>query len=109
MAKYFCLIEGCQYLCQLGDALAVVASPTVQVGHYAQYKCNRRTDLGDAVEKLDQLAQEEALMALVEVLKVTHIVHDDVRVVDSKLESINDKAKVMGGKVAELVTASDRS
>ncbi|KAI9439680.1 hypothetical protein H4582DRAFT_2056406 [Lactarius indigo] len=43
------------------------------------------------------------------VLKVTHIVHDDVRVVDSKLESINDKAKVMGGKVAELVTASDRS
>ncbi|KAH8990939.1 hypothetical protein EDB86DRAFT_2831048 [Lactarius hatsudake] len=36
-----------------------------------------RADLEDAIKKLDRLTQEEARMALAEVLKVTHIVRDD--------------------------------
>ncbi|KAH9015325.1 hypothetical protein EDB85DRAFT_2295646, partial [Lactarius pseudohatsudake] len=47
------------------------------------------TDLEDAVKKLDRLTQEEARMALAEVLKIMHIVHDDVKVVDGKVESMD--------------------
>ncbi len=37
-----------------------------------------RTDLEDAVKKLDRLTQEEARMALSEVLRITHNVRDVV-------------------------------
>ena len=37
-----------------------------------------RTDLEDAVKKLDRLTQEEARMALAEVLRITHYVRDGV-------------------------------
>ena len=46
-----------------------------------------RTDLEDALKKLDRLTQEEARMALAEVLKVTHSVRDGVKVVEGKVES----------------------
>ena len=36
------------------------------------------TDLEDAVKKLDRLTQEEARMALAEVLRITHNVRDGV-------------------------------
>ena len=49
-----------------------------------------RTDLEDAVKKLDRLTQEEARMALAEVLRVTHSVRDEVKVVDGKVESMED-------------------
>ncbi|KAH9026584.1 hypothetical protein EDB85DRAFT_164570 [Lactarius pseudohatsudake] len=61
-----------------------------------------RTDLEDAVKKLDRLTQEEARMALSEVLKITHIVHDDVKAVDGKVESVDDKVEDMGDKVDDL-------
>ncbi|KAH9034393.1 hypothetical protein EDB83DRAFT_1781833 [Lactarius deliciosus] len=61
-----------------------------------------RADLEDAVKKLDRLTQEEARMALAEVLKITHIVRDGVRVVDSKVESMDDKVEDIGGKVDDI-------
>ncbi|KAI9430600.1 hypothetical protein H4582DRAFT_2086559 [Lactarius indigo] len=61
-----------------------------------------RTDLEDAVKKLDRLTGEEARIALAEVLKMTHIVHDDVKVVDGKVESIDDKVEDIGGKVEDI-------
>ncbi|KAH8984827.1 hypothetical protein EDB92DRAFT_1461611 [Lactarius akahatsu] len=61
-----------------------------------------RADLEDAVKKLDRLTQEEARMALAEVLKITHIVHDGVKVVDGKVESMDDKVEDMGGKVDDM-------
>ncbi|KAH9046647.1 hypothetical protein EDB84DRAFT_645807 [Lactarius hengduanensis] len=60
------------------------------------------TDLEDAVKKLDRLTQEEARMALAEVLKITHIVRDDVKVVDGKVESIGGKVEDMGDKVNDV-------
>ncbi|KAH9015074.1 hypothetical protein EDB84DRAFT_798173 [Lactarius hengduanensis] len=41
-------------------------------------------------------------MALAEVLRITHIVHSDVKVVDGKVESIDDKVEDMGGKVDDI-------
>ncbi|KAH9162297.1 hypothetical protein EDB89DRAFT_1913346 [Lactarius sanguifluus] len=61
-----------------------------------------RADLEDAIKKLDRLTQEEARMALVEVLKITHIVRDDVKVVDGKVEGIDGKVEDMGGKVNDM-------
>ena len=56
-------------------------------------------DLEDALKKLDRLTQEEARMALAEVLRITHSVRDEVTVVDSKVEKVEDKVEVMDGKV----------
>ena len=39
------------------------------------------TDLENAVKRLDNLTQEEARMALAEVLRITHDVRDEVKVV----------------------------
>ncbi|KAH9032101.1 hypothetical protein EDB84DRAFT_150754 [Lactarius hengduanensis] len=61
-----------------------------------------RADLEDAVKKLDRLTQEEARMALAEVLKITHIVHDGVKVVDGKVDVMNDKVDDVGDKVADV-------
>ena len=58
-----------------------------------------RTDLEDAVERLDKLTQEEARTALAEVLRITHSVRDEVKAVDGKVESMGDRVEDMGDKV----------
>ncbi|KAF8258094.1 hypothetical protein EI94DRAFT_1755724 [Lactarius quietus] len=45
-------------------------------------------DLEGALKRLDRLTQEEARMALAEILKITHNVHDEVRKVDSIVEAV---------------------
>ncbi|KAH9060260.1 hypothetical protein EDB87DRAFT_623194 [Lactarius vividus] len=60
------------------------------------------TDLEDAVKKLDRLTQEEAQMALAEVLKITQIVRDEVKVVDGKVESMDGKVEDMGSKLGDM-------
>ena len=56
-------------------------------------------DLEDSLKKLDRLTQEEARMALSEVLKITHNTRDEVRVVDGKVENVGDKVANVGNKV----------
>ncbi|KAH9169397.1 hypothetical protein EDB89DRAFT_2099004 [Lactarius sanguifluus] len=58
-----------------------------------------RTDLEDAVKKLDRLTQEEARMALAEVLRITHSVRDEVEVVDGKVVDVGDKVQRVDEKV----------
>ncbi|KAI9438070.1 hypothetical protein H4582DRAFT_2076662 [Lactarius indigo] len=64
-----------------------------------------RADLEDAIKKLDWLTQEEARMALAEVLKITHTVHDNVTVVDGKVKGIDGKMNGIGDKLTQLVRA----
>ncbi|KAF8270105.1 hypothetical protein EI94DRAFT_1723881 [Lactarius quietus] len=61
-----------------------------------------RTDLEDAVKRLDNLTQEEARMALAEVLKLSHIVHDKVKVVDGKVTGVGDKVTDVGEAVQSI-------
>ena len=56
-------------------------------------------DLEDALKRLDRLTQEEARMALSEVLKITHNTRDEVKVVDGKVEVVGDKVVDVGTKV----------
>ena len=53
------------------------------------------TDLEDAVKRLDNLTQEEARMALAEVLRITHDVRDKVKVVDGKVVNVDEKVQVV--------------
>ena len=72
-----------------------------------------RTDLEDALKKLDRLTQEEARMALAELLRVTHNVHGDVKIIDGKVESVQDKVEDIGedmgnkGKIGSKGSKSD--
>ena len=59
-------------------------------------------DLEDSLKKLDRLTQEEARMALSEVLKITHNTRNEVKVVDGKVEIVRDKVEVMGDKVVDV-------
>ncbi|KAH9015065.1 hypothetical protein EDB84DRAFT_797376 [Lactarius hengduanensis] len=59
-----------------------------------------RTDLEDAVKKLDRLTQEEARMALAEVLRITNSVRDEVEVVDGKVADVGDKVQRVDEKMA---------
>jgi hypothetical protein len=65
--------------------------------HVAKFlkKLAGRTDLEDAVKRLDSLTQEEARMALSEVLRITHSIRDEVKVVDGKVESVDEKVQVV--------------
>ena len=47
-------------------------------------------ELEDALKKLDILTQEESRIAFAEVLRATHNIHDDVKVVDSRVERVED-------------------
>ena len=60
------------------------------------------TDLEDSLKKLDRLTQEEARMALSEVLKITHNTRGEVKVVDSKVEIVGDKVADVGDKVEDV-------
>jgi hypothetical protein len=65
-----------------------------------------KTEIEDALLRLDKLTQEEARMAAVESLKATHgvdgrvkAVHDDVTVVEGKVMAVSDKVMAVDDKV----------
>lgn len=53
-----------------------------------------RTDIEDALGRLDKLTQEEARMAIMEVLKVAHHVEDGVKTVSDNVKDVNEKVNV---------------
>ena len=60
-------------------------------------------DLEDSLKKLDRLTQEEARMALSEVLKITHNTRDEVKVVDSKVEIVGKQARGEANEIKLIV------
>jgi archaellum component FlaC len=54
-----------------------------------------RTDIEDALQRLDKLTQEEVRMATAEGLKVTHGI-------DNKVEDVSDKVKGVDNKVQDV-------
>jgi hypothetical protein len=58
-----------------------------------------RTDMEDALKKLDQLTQEEAQMATAEVLRATHAIDKRVLAVDDRVAGVDYKvAEVINGE-----------
>ena len=60
-------------------------------------------DLEDALKKLDRLTQEEARMAHVEVLRVTHSIRDGVNIVDGKVEEVSKQVQCVDDKVQVVI------
>ena len=59
-------------------------------------------DLEDALKKLDRLTQEEARMALAEMLRITHNVRDEVKIVDGKVGKVENKVDGVGDQVQSV-------
>jgi hypothetical protein len=62
-----------------------------------------RTDLEDALKRLDNLTQEEARMAGVELLRATHIIDERVRGVSKRVLVVDDRVASVDDKVAEVI------
>jgi hypothetical protein len=62
-----------------------------------------KTDLEDALKKLDKLTQEEARMTIAENLRATHAVDERVRGVSEQVLSVDDRVANVNGKVAEVI------
>ena len=58
-----------------------------------------RTDIEDALARLDRLTQEEALMAAAQGLKATHDVDDKVEAVDNKVQGVDDRVRDIHDKM----------
>ena len=54
-----------------------------------------RTDMEDALNRLDKLTQEEARMATVEVLRATHAIDERVASVDDKVTEVLNGAQII--------------
>ena len=62
-----------------------------------------RTDLEDALKRLDKLTHEEARMATAQVLKATQTIDDKVRAVDDKVTEVMDGASCILNQSPENV------
>ena len=52
------------------------------------------TDVEDALQRLDKLTQEEARMAAAETLMITRGIDDKVKIVDERLEGVDERVRV---------------
>ena len=62
-----------------------------------------RTDVDDALKRLDKLTHEEARMATTEILKVTHTVDNRVRGVSDQVAGVDDQVAAVAAKVSEVI------
>ena len=60
-------------------------------------------DLEDALKKLDRLTQEEARMAHAEMLRITHSIRNEVKVVDGKVEEVGEQVQCVDDKVQVVI------
>ena len=61
-----------------------------------------RTDMEDALKKLDELTQEEARMAIAENLRATHAVDQSVARVDDRVGGVSDQVAGVDDRVASV-------
>jgi hypothetical protein len=62
-----------------------------------------KTDMEDALKKLDKLTQEEARMIIAENLRATHVVDERVRGVTEQVLAVDDRVANVNDKVAEVI------
>jgi hypothetical protein len=65
-----------------------------------------KTDLEDALKRLDKLTIEEALMATAEVLKMTHAIDEGVVEVKEQVLVVDDRVAGVDDKVTEVINGA---
>jgi hypothetical protein len=68
-----------------------------------------KTDIEDALKRLDTLTNEEARMATAQVLKATRNIDNRVRGVDDRVVTVDERVKVVDDKVAGVINGSRHS
>ena len=68
------------------------------LGKYVK-KLVGRTDIEDALDRLDRLMQDEVRMTAAQGLKATHDVDDKVQTIEGTVLAVDDKVKTVEGKV----------
>ena len=67
----------------------------------------RRTDMEDALKRLDKLTREEAWMGIAQNLKATHAVGETVRraayEVTARVAGVDKRVRVIDDSVAEVI------
>jgi hypothetical protein len=58
-----------------------------------------KTDIEDALRRLDQLTQEEVQMATAQLLTLTHCVNTKVARVEDEVKGVDDRVKDVGDTV----------
>ena len=61
-----------------------------------------RTDIGDALQTLDKLTQEEARMAAAQILNASHGVDEKVTLVGNELRCVSDKVRGVDDRLKEV-------
>ena len=61
-----------------------------------------RTDIEDALSRLDRLTHDEAGMAAAQGLSATHKVDDKVKGVEGKLQGVDDKVQGVGNRLRDV-------
>ncbi|KAI0284745.1 hypothetical protein BC826DRAFT_144391 [Russula brevipes] len=81
-----------------------IATKEIKQGRTKKYlkKLVGRTDMEDALDRLDKLTDEEARMATAEVLKATHAVDERVRGVDNRVAGVDERVAGIGDRVADV-------
>jgi hypothetical protein len=67
-----------------------------------------RTDLEDGMKKLDKLTNEEVAMASAQLLMVAHNIDNNVLVVKSEVQLVNDNIKAVDDKVQTMADGRRR-
>ncbi|KAH9178045.1 hypothetical protein EDB89DRAFT_2064425 [Lactarius sanguifluus] len=92
-------------------SIFAIATKEIRQGRTKKFfkKLAGRRDIEDALQRLDRLTQEEARMATVEVLKLTHSVEDKVegvnkgvQGVDGKVEGVDERVQRVDHKVRTI-------
>jgi ankyrin repeat protein len=96
-----------EVLCVLGIATNEIKQSRMK--KYAR-KLIGRTEMEDAMKRLDKLTQKEARMAAAQNLKVTHAVDErvmavvgQVKAIDNRVVDVDDRVQVVDDKVTEVV------
>jgi hypothetical protein len=88
------------------EVLSILGLATKEVGQGRMKKYGKkligRTDMDDALKRLDKLTQEEARMAIAQNLKATHTVDERVRDVANTVVAIDDRVARVDDKVASV-------
>jgi len=81
-----------------------IATKEIKQGRMKKFarKLMGRTEMGDALKRLDKLTQEEARMAAAQNLKATHIVDERVKGVVDTVEAIDNKVADVDDRVADV-------
>jgi hypothetical protein len=62
-----------------------------------------RSDIEDALQRLDKLTQEEHRMATAQDLRATHRVDERVKGVDERVQGVGDRVKVFDDKIDAII------